>query len=159
MSEKNNQLQQLVLVGKITATSNRQGKFKSENPRKTAYVTMDTPNAKKAKEFGLTEYVSEDDGVKFFIIKLSPEVTVYNDDPDYDEKIVIESTIQDPNYTTSKPVGLALIKGTAEMGNDYVRLFALKVESFGKDVVFVEQRNPFETADGEPIIDFSQVTF
>src|SRR5699024_9361866 len=71
-------MENLIIKGQITATSNKVNEdYKTDNPTKTAYVTVTDDNIRKAMvNFGLTEYTSKQDESSFFIIKLPQQLTL-----------------------------------------------------------------------------------
>lgn len=119
-------MEQLNIKGLITATSKKGTKFDgTPNDRKTAYFEADTENTKKAVEFGLREYTSRDDGKKFFIIQLTSEVDVYNQ---FGEIVqTLDGGIETANFSTNKPVNLAILKGENK-GNVFYRLKGIQGE-------------------------------
>src|SRR5699024_12121105 len=71
-------MENLIIKGQITATSNKVNEdYKTDNPTKTAYLTVTDDNIRKAMvNFGLTEYTSKQDDSNFFIIKLPQQLTL-----------------------------------------------------------------------------------
>ena len=71
-------MENILIQGQITATSKKtDGDFKQEIPTKTAYVSVNEPNAKKLEEFGLTKYTPKDGGDPYFILKFPANLRVY----------------------------------------------------------------------------------
>ncbi len=139
-----NKLENLIVQGIITATSDKQDpRFPSNNPRKSLYIAINEENTKKAKEFGLTEYVSRTDQSKFFIVKASENIDVYDINNDH-INIINGIANHTANFYTEKEVQLALIKGqSANFSNTFVRLKAIKVQD-PSDLLQVKTINPFE---------------
>lgn len=136
-------MESILFEGQITATSNKtDGKFKTENPTKTAYLKVDdVAEQQKLIDFGLTLYSSNTNpDEKFFIVKLSREVKLYNA-LDKNEKPTIKSGLTDtPNFKTDV-VAMNLLKGE-NMGNDFYRVNAILV-STPNDIEDIEAENPF----------------
>lgn len=127
----------VVLYGEITNTSNKQSKeFKTDNPRKSVYVTLDEENKKKAEAFGLTEYTPKDGGDPFFIIKTAGEVRVHSL-MESEELYVIDGSDQSENFKSNGKVWLSLFKSEKNR-NEFIRL----TDILG-DVEKVERKDPF----------------
>lgn len=144
---KTNNIDNLVVVGQITATSKKQdGDFKQQIPTKTAYISVDDENAKKLEDFGLTKYTSKN-GEDYFIVKFPANLVVYYPNgldvkkPELSQ-IHFEG-VETNNFATpdDKKVGLNIIKGN-HMNNDFYRLQAIRIES-DDDIVEVKPENPF----------------
>lgn len=132
-------LETMTFKGVLTATSNKKGKFKNTESRKTAYIEVaDQETKKKLVDFGLTEYTSKD-GNKFFIIKTAEKVDLFYSDGTQE---VADFSTEKENYETAGEVGFAILKGESEEGNAYVRIFAMQLEN--KDELVVKEKiNPF----------------
>ena len=150
-----NGIEQLIIKGRITATSNRQNENFKSDPRKTAYITVSSDNdRKKLTEFGLTEYTSREDNTTFFIIKMSEIVRIY------DRKGVqlesLDTNSQSDNFSTSKEIGIAILRGKSNVTkNTYNRIFALQVDTVD-DIETVAPKNPFGGDDFDaPVLDFN----
>lgn len=139
MSEKK-ELQAINLIGKITATSNKQGKYK-ESPRKSVYLQLDEENSIKAIEFGLTEYTSKQ-GDKYFIVKASENIKVnIKGDDSLDNNLA--SSVNDPNFKLDKNLCmLSLLKGESDK-NTYIRFYSMLVASMD-DIEIIEAKDPYE---------------
>lgn len=141
-----NELENLVIQGIITATSNKQDQeFIQEVPTKTVYLKVDEPTSKKLQEFGLTEYSSKSDGEKFFIIGIVREPMIYNPQgigyKDPSLSLINGDEGQNPNYKTSESIGLNVIKGEFR-GNNFYKIQALRLENRDQ-IEKVEAENPF----------------
>lgn len=141
-------MENIIIKGQITATSKKQsGDFKQEIPTKTAYVSVDSENAKKLEDFGLTKYTSKDDQEDYFIIKFPANVMVYQPNgfgekrPDLSQ-ITFEG-IETNNFKTpdNKQVQMSILKGNHK-NNDFFRLQAIRVES-ASDIEEIKPENPF----------------
>ena len=141
-------MENIIIKGKITATSKKQsGDFKQEIPTKTAYVSVDSENAKKLEDFGLTKYTSKDDQEDYFIIKFPANVMVYQPNgfgekrPDLSQ-ITFEG-IETNNFKTpdNKEVQMSILKGNHK-NNDFFRLQAIRVET-SSDIEEIKPENPF----------------
>lgn len=133
----------MTFEGTITATSNKVNeKFKTDNPTKTAYITVESEaDRKKLEDFGLTLYSSKEDGTEFFIIKLSREVKTYDSFDKKKKPTILDGTTESPNFRTVVPVAMNVVKGE-NVGNDFYRVNAISVAS-DKDVQVIEAENPF----------------
>lgn len=139
-------MQNLVIKGSITATSNKQtDKFNVENKRKSLYLT---PNTKGDEEslinFGLTKYVSEKDKKSFFVVKSSDIIKVWCDNKHVDN---ILSSVNDSNYKYIDGVvtEINIIK-SEKSGNTFYRINAINLPNgFGLDEVIeeVKETSPF----------------
>ena len=88
-------METLLINGTITATSNKKSDLSSENSqRKSIYLSLDKENEKKALDFGLTMYTSQDNE-NFFIVKASNEITIYKGN----EAKRIKSDINSNNFS------------------------------------------------------------
>ena len=141
-------MENLVVLGQITATSKKNdGEFAQEIPTKTAYVSVDSENAKKLEDFGLTKYTSKDDQEDYFIIKFPANVMVYQPNgfgekcPDLSQ-ITFEG-IETNNFKTpdNKQVQMSILKGNHK-NNDFFRLQAIRVET-SSDIEEIKPENPF----------------
>ena len=141
-------MENIIIKGQITATSKKQsGDFKQEIPTKTAYVSVDSENAKKLEDFGLTKYTSKDDQEDYFIIKFPANVMVYQPNgfgekrPDLSQ-ITFEG-IETNNFKTpdNKQVQMSILKGNHK-NNDFFRLQAIRVET-SSDIEEIKPENPF----------------
>lgn len=127
-----------IFRGVITATSNKQGAYyKSDNPRKTAYITVDEQYKKILLEKGFTEYTSKKDNQSFFIIKLSESITLYMGD----ETQEMESGVDTMNFKT-KEIQMAVMQGV-KVGNEYSRIYAFNLNKLD-DIELMIQDNPFK---------------
>lgn len=141
-------MEQIIVRGQITGTSNKQQEGATGAPRKSIYFKpADEQNrAKLLAEGGLREYESKD-GEKFFIFKCSEKLTIWLNKEDSE---VLPSSVNDPNFKTDKDIEVALIEGKSEKFNTkYVRAFALRVDSLD-DIKKVEKQNPFAQTDDLP---------
>lgn len=158
----------IAVKGIVTSTSNKQGdKFKSNNPKKSLFFTVDKETKEKLEKFGLTEYTPKDkEAQPYFQVKMSDNVKRYADTKSgefvetftgdiyernehgkpivnySDQKTGEVSYKMTPNYSSNgNEIGLALIEGE-NMGNKFVRVYAI----FCDDDVFTinEAQNPFE---------------
>lgn len=131
---------QLIIKAVITATSNKQdGRFKSDNPRKSLYVVADQKNTELLKGFGLTEYTPKDkDGKPYFIIKTGAKLDHYQLGTLVGE---ISGLVDSPNFTSNgEEVGIALFQEKTDLGKTYTRAYAVN-----GTVAEVEKQNPFES--------------
>ena len=137
-------LDNILITGIITATSNRQSDMYNTDPRKTAYLKVDKEEDRdKLVEFGLVEYTTKDTEEPFFIVKMSEEVSLYMRNKKSPISKLDTSSLSE-NFETIKPVGIAILKGKSNKGkNTYNRIYALKVDS-QSDIVVREPQNPFE---------------
>ena len=127
--------QQAVIKGRITATSNKQGKLESN--RKSCYLeTTDETTLAILEDLGVTEYTSKD-GNKFFIIKFSELTTLWING----ESQELDTSLKSDNFETEKEIQLAVIKGKGKL-NDYVRIYAMNLDDIS-DLVIKEKTNPF----------------
>ena len=129
----------------ITATSNKQKKGFDSEPRKTVYFNViDEKDRQLLKEFGITEYTPNDKKEQpFYIVKASEEIKLYQlGKEEYVTTLDTSSTSN--NFSTGDSVvGLSILKGKSEMGNDYKRLYAILVKNL-EDIKEVNPENPFE---------------
>lgn len=146
-------MENIILTGTITSTSNRSTKFEATN--KIAYVTLaSTEDYKKALDFGLTIYESEDK-TRFVIVKLPKKLSLYIGNRQYK----YNTGIEDANFSTTNNVGLNLIKGISDKNNaPYIRLTALNLNSID-DLQEVKQLNPFTGEEAEIIEEANRVEF
>ena len=136
-------MESMTFVGTITATSNKVNeKFKTDNPTKTAYITVGNPkDVVKMKEFGLTHYSSQENpDEEFFIVKLSREVKVYDSFDKTAEPTILSGLTDTPNFKT-REVAMNLLKGE-NVGNDFYRINALSIAD-PTDIETIEAENPF----------------
>lgn len=133
------------IEGVITATSNKQGRLRYDEPRKSVYVKVDEKTAANLEKLGLTKFTTKDDKVDFFILKPgSLEIKLYNSKKEL-SYISCGVNPEDKNFSTNeKIVGLSLLYGTSENGS-YVRLTA--INDTQDTIEFVEDINPFESDD------------
>ena len=124
------------LVGTITTTSNKTDKYKTSEPRKTAYITLTDESKKVAEKNGLTEYTSKDEE-SFYIIKLSSNVKVYKGT----KFAKLDCSINKPNFKTTDNVGLAVFQSEKD-GQKYNRIYALNVNDYTV-IEEIKQDNPF----------------
>lgn len=138
-------MENIILTGTITSTSNKSTKFEATN--KIAYVTLaSTEEYKKALDFGLNIYESEDK-TRFIIVKLPKKLSIYIGNRQYK----YNSGIEDPNFYTTNDIGLNLIKGVSDKNNSsYIRLTALNLNSID-ELQEVKQVNPFTGEEAEII--------
>ena len=139
-------MESMTFVGTITATSNKVNeKFKTDNPTKTAYITVDNPkDVEKMKAFGLTLYSSADPKTgkmdEFFIVKLSREVKVYDSFDKLAKPTILSGSVETPNFKTQE-VAMNLLKGE-HIGNDFYRINAISITD-PMDIESLEAGNPF----------------
>lgn len=138
-------MENIILTGTITSTSNKSTKFEATN--KIAYVTLSsTEEYKKALDFGLNIYESEDK-TRFIIVKLPKKLSLYIGNRQYK----YNSGIEDSNFYTTSDIGLNLIKGVSDKNNaSYIRLTALNLNSID-ELQEVKQVNPFTGEEAEII--------
>ena len=137
-------MENIVIKGKVTATSNKvDGKFKQEEPTKTAYLTISDADKEKAITFGLREYTSKEDGKSFFIAKLPKNVAIYVEGVKSATPELMSGSVQTPNFKTTDEYDLALniIKGE-NLGNEFFRLQAIQIKKTN-DVAELQPENPF----------------
>src|SRR5699024_11432770 len=98
-------MENLIIKGQITATSNKVNEdYKTDNPTKTAYVTVTDENISQAMaDFGLTEYTSKKDDSKFFIIKLPQQLTYVKGN----QMRKMSGDVESPNIKTKDEIGRA----------------------------------------------------
>lgn len=132
----------------ITATSNKQKKGFDSDPRKTIYFNVvDEKDRHLLKEFGITEYTPDDKKEKpFYIVKASEEIKLYQvGKKEY--VTVLDTSYTSNNFSTGDSVvGLSILKGKSEMGNEYKRVYAILVKNL-EDIKEVEPENPFENME------------
>lgn len=144
MQEKQTGIENLVVAGMITNTSNKQSsRFKQEVATKTAYITVPDENDRQALiDFGMTLYTPKDGGDDFFIAKLPAKgLSIWSNGKKLGMK---KTTINEPNFQTVEhvPLGLSFIRGEKD-GNPFYRLQAINVVQ--KDDIFdLDESNPFE---------------
>lgn len=143
MTNKNN-ITSLAIMGTITATSNKQdGQFKQDVPTKTIYLKVEEPYAQQLKDFGLTEYTNDQD--KWFIVGIVREPMIYKPNGlgvrDKTLSHINGTDGENPNYQTSEPIGLNIIKGHY-LGNDFFKLQAIRLEH-DEQLIEVQPENPF----------------
>ena len=140
-------MENLVIKGKITATSKKQTEgFTQQTPTKTAYVSTSEEEAKKLEQFGLTKYTSQN-GDNYFILKFPAEVMVYLPNgigtkrPDLSQIMV--DGVETNNFKTpdTKELSFNILKGN-HMNNDFYRLQAIRIED-ESDIEEVKPENPF----------------
>lgn len=137
-------MENLLLKGQVTATSKKQNeKFKTDSPKKTAYLLLDDADVQKAVDFGMTKYTSKEDGKDFFIVKLPQNVSIYVKGAKGVEPEKIDGGIDTPNFKTvdGKFLNLNIIKGQ-NLGNDFFRLQAIQITD-STDIQDVVAENPF----------------
>ena len=136
-------MENILLTGSVTTSNKVDLKFKQDNARKTAYVTVVEADKQKAIDFGLTEYTSKEDGNSFFIIKLPQQIAIFVAGADNLVPEKMSGSVDTPNFNTAegKNFKLNIIKGES-MGNDFYRLQAIQIQE-STDIVIVEQANPF----------------
>lgn len=145
---KNTNLENMVIEGEITATSNKiNEKFRSEVNSKTAYIKVDKANSKLLKDFGLTEYTSKEDNTNFFIIKLTKDVRVYAKDGSM-EIFSGEAHETNPNFKTNV-IKMNIIKGN-NLNQDFYRVQALLINDRA-DIQQLAPENPFKEFMDEDI--------
>ena len=134
-------MENLIIKGQITATSNKVNEdYKTDNPTKTAYVTVTDDNIRKAMvNFGLTEYTSKQDDTNFFIIKLPQQLTLVKGN----HMRKMSGDVESPNIKTKddEEFKMNIIKGRNK-GNDFFRLQAIEVNDYS-DVEQILMENPF----------------
>lgn len=137
-------MENIVIKGKVTATSNKvDGKFKQEEPTKTAYLTIAEEDKKKAVEFGLREYTSSEDGNIFFIVKLPKNVALYVEGVKSASPELMSGSVATNNFKTTDEYDLSLniIKGE-NLGNVFYRLQAIQITK-ASDITEIKPENPF----------------
>lgn len=145
-------METLLINGTITATSNKKSDLSSENSqRKSIYLSLDKENEKKALDFGLTMYTSQDNE-NFFIVKASNELTIYKGN----EAKRIKSDINSNNFSTSSNVGIAIMKGEKNR-NTFYRLYALSVNNYNQ-IEETKHLNPFTNQEVNINDDFEQLS-
>lgn len=139
----------------ITATSNKQSeKITSKKPTKTFYLQpKDSKEAKRLKEFGLTEYQSKEKGSKpFFIVKSSNELDIYIGYVKVKKNMSIKVTDpvsfeenDNPNFYTDEPILMNIIKVKSDDPtiSDFYRVKAIKIDDI-EQLKETEPHNPFE---------------
>ena len=132
-------MKNLILRGRISATSADEGSI-YKNKTKTAYINLkDEEEYKKAEDFGLTVYTSEDNN-KFIIVKLVQKFKGYLDGQALDLSSLAK--LDTPNFMTNW-VDLNLIKAKhSETKNKFYRLQSLNLAS-NQDIRKVLGTNPF----------------
>ena len=132
-------MKNLILRGRISATSADEGSI-YKNKTKTAYINLkDEEEYKKAEDFGLTVYTSEDNN-KFIIVKLVQKFKGYLDGQALDLSSLAK--LDTPNFMTNW-VDLNLIKAKhSETKNTFYRLQSLNLAS-NQDIRKVLGTNPF----------------
>ena len=134
-------MENLIIKGQITATSNKVNEdYKTDNPTKTAYVTVTDGNIIQAmKNFGLTEYSSKQDESRFFIIKLPQQLTLVKGN----HMRKMSGDVESPNIKTKDDTDfkMNIIKGRKK-GNDFFRLQAIADNEYS-DVEQILMENPF----------------
>lgn len=134
-------MENLIIAGQITATSNKQGEFKQEVSTKTVYITVDDENKKKATAFGLTVYSSKEDKTDFIIVKAPAKgITQWVNG---ENKGKLDGTTETPNFKTvdGLPIGINIIKGENK-GNEFFRITDVQLGALS-DIEPIEQENPF----------------
>ena len=138
-------LENIIVKGIITATSNKQKKGFDSDPRKTIYFNVvDEKDRQALKEFGITEYTPTDKKEEpFYIVKASEEIKLYQvGKKEYVTSLDTSSTSN--NFSTGDSVvGISILKGKSEMGNAYKRVYAILVKNL-EDIKMLEPENPFE---------------
>lgn len=133
-------MENILIEGIITTTSNKQSeKFEVKKPKKSVYITADKENSKKLKDFGLTEYTTKDNNEAFFIVKCVDELKLYFDTEN--PAIPMNTTIQDDNFKTEKPIFMNIVKGE-NIGNVFYRLSAVLINE-ASDIIPIQPENPF----------------
>lgn len=139
----------------ITATSNKQSeKITSKNPTKTLYLqSKDSKESKRLKEFGLTEYQSNEKGSKpFFIVKSTNELDIYIGYEKVKKNMGIKVTdpvsfeeVDNPNFYTEDPILMNIIKVKSDdpTVSDFYRVKAFKLDDI-EQLKETEPHNPFE---------------
>ncbi len=132
-------MKNLILRGRISATSADEGSI-YKNKTKTAYINLkDKEEYKKAEDFGLTVYTSEDNN-KFIIVKLVQKFKGYLDGQALDLSSLAK--LDTPNFMTNW-VDLNLIKAKhSETKNTFYRLQSINLAS-NQDIRKVLGTNPF----------------
>lgn len=132
-------MKNLILRGRISATSADEGSI-YKNKTKTAYINLDNlEEYKKAEDFGLTVYTSEDNN-KFIIVKLVQRFKGYLDGQALDLSSLAK--LDTPNFMTNW-VDLNLIKAKhSETKNTFYRLQSINLAS-NQDIKKVVGTNPF----------------
>lgn len=132
-------MKNLILRGRISATSADEGSI-YKNKTKTAYIDLkDEEEYKKAEDFGLTVYTSEDNN-KFIIVKLVQKFKGYLDGQALDLSSLAK--LDTSNFMTDW-VDLNLIKAKhSETKNTFYRLQAINLAS-NQDIRKVLGSNPF----------------
>ena len=152
-------MENLIIKGQITATSNKVNEdYKTDNPTKTAYLTVTDDNIRKAMvNFGLTEYTSKQDESNFFIIKLPQQLTLVKGN--HMRKML--GDVESPNIKTKDDTDfkMNIIKGRSK-GNDFFRLQAIEVNEYS-DVEQILMENPFgsgylKSDDNQQPVDISE---
>lgn len=147
-------MENLIIKGQLTATSNKVNEdYKTDNPTKTGYVTVEDENiSNKMKDFGLTEYTSQQDDSKFFIIKLPQQLTLVKGN----NMRKLSGDVESPNLKTKdgQEFKMNVIKGRNK-GNDFFRLQAIEVNDYS-DVEQIQMENPFgdgylKSDDNQPV--------
>lgn len=140
-------LTNLVVQGEITATSKKQSEgFTQQVPTKTAYVSVTSESAQKLKEFGLTEYTSQN-GDNYFIIKFPADVMVYLPNGIGQKRPKLSRVevdgMETNNFKTpeGKLLQFNILKGN-HMNNDFFRLQAIRIEE-ESDIEEIKPENPF----------------
>lgn len=139
-------MKNIVVKARITATSNKQtDKFRVENPKKTAYLSViDKEDIKALEKFGLTHYTSKDSETDFFIIKLTDKIKAWlNNEILYE----LDSSVNDPNFSFVEDLYLQVnIIKSENSGNTFYRLNAINLlPDVTKNEVYnvVKETNPF----------------
>lgn len=142
-------------IATITATSNKQSeKIVSKKPTKTLYLQpKDKKESEKLKEFGLTEYQSQEKGSKpFFVVKSSNELDIYIEDTKVKKNMGIKVTdptsleeVDNPNFYTDEPILINIIKVKSDdpTVSDFYRVKAFKLDDI-EQLKETEPHNPFE---------------
>lgn len=142
-------------IATITATSNKQSeKITSKKPTKTIYLQpKDKKESEKLKDFGLTEYQSQEKGSKpFFIVKSSNELDIYIEDTKVKKNMGIKVTdptsleeVDNPNFYTDEPILINIIKVKSDdpAVSDFYRVKAFKLDDI-EQLKETEPHNPFE---------------
>lgn len=141
------ELKNIRVKGIITATSNKQKKGFDSDPRKTIYFTaLDEKDRQALKEFGITEYTPENKNEKpFFIVKASETIKLYQvGKKEYVTEL--DTSVSANNFNTANTVGISILKGKAETGTEYKRVYALLVKDLS-DITPIEPENPFENME------------
>lgn len=142
-------------IATITATSNKQSeKIFSKKPTKTLYLQpKDKKESEKLKEFGLTEYQSQEKGSKpFFVVKSSNELDIYIEDTKVKKNMGIKVTdptsleeVNNPNFYTDEPILINIIKVKSDdtTVSDFYRVKAFKLDDI-EQLKETAPHNPFE---------------